>query len=507
VATRHHRHPWTIPKNLIEEQVGRSLEGNWSRMAGGCGENSQPYFEIMRIDMRSRDALPWYVLLFLLAGQSALVAFEPPRRFWGDEPYYVNKARFLYEHGRFQKAQPQDLAAEAGAWGNSDWRPQGYPAIVAAVSGGNFDAPWLRSRVATLQFAIMATAVALAFGMLRAKTFQSRILAAIVMGLAPWPFAFVSTVGPDSLNASLAFFGVYLLARWTTGSTALWSLLAGSLLLSVTFLLRPEMIAVVPVTIVVAVIARHSAQRTTLRDWSVAAAAFILVVALQYGYRSYFIGRLSPSLFGGLHIYNAGAFEWVNSWLGTEDEAYDFVYGLTEGNAPVVLPSRAFADDGERQIVDELRAEVRAKGFSESIDRRFGELARQRKREHPVSAAILPRLWHAAHLWFNTETNDQLLRAWKPVWRPIRRGLLAVLLLMKATLVMAFGLLLAWQRRMVLSDPVIAVMASLVIARTLLVGVALNWMVSRYMVVGWLPLMVVVSLLMPGTTTQTVARE
>lgn len=432
-------------------------------------------------------SVPWCVLFVLLAVQAVIVAVEPPRHFWGDEPYYVDKARYLYEHGALQKATPHDFAVEAGAWGNSDWRPQGYAVIAALLSGGHFDPASLRLRMAALQFIAIAAAIVLAFSMLRCRS----LLAAIVMGIAPWPFAFVTTVGPDSLNASLAFFGLFLLVRWTqSGRRGL--LFAGALLLSFTFLLRPESIAVVPVPIAVALLLRHGTQRTSLRDWSIAAAAFVLMMAAQYGYRSYFIGRLSPSLFGDLHIYNAGLFAWVNSWIGTEDEAYDFVYALNEGDRPVELPARAFANERERQVVAALRAEVRAKGFSESIDRRFGELAAQRKREHPFKTILLPRLWHAVHLWLNTETTDQLLQVWKPVPRPIRRALLGALLLLKAALVVAFVILVALRWRSAMATPSVAVMASFVIARTVLVGMVLNWMVYRYMVPGWLPLLVVI---------------
>lgn len=430
-----------------------------------------------------RTAIPWWVLIVLLAVQAAMTVPSSTRPYWGDEPYYVQKAQAIVEQGRLPKATAHDLAVENGEWGNADWRPPGYALIVAALAAGDFDPRSLRPRTTALQFAMIAAAILLAFTLLRDQSFRVRLIAAVVIGIAPWPYAFVATVGPDSLNASVAFFALFLLRRRET-------LAIGALLLSLTFLLRPEMIAVAPVPIAVALFVH----RAKVRQWALAMAAFLLIVAVQYGYRTYFIGQLSASLFGGLNIYNAGLFRWVNSWIGTEDEAYDFVYGMGSRDNTGELPSRAFANERERKIVEELRAETRAEGFNEEIDRRFAALADQRIRERPVMAGVVPRLWHALHLWLNTETNDQLLRAWIGVPRPVRRPMLALLLILKAALVIAFPFALIATRGRWMSEPVIAILAAHVVARTVLIGIVLNWMVYRYMVTAWLPLLVVVFL-------------
>lgn len=429
-----------------------------------------------------RRRIPWLVLIVLIAAQAVMtVPIVTRPYYWGDEPYYVEKARAIFDTGQLPKATAKQLAVEAGAWGDSDWRPPGYSLILVAVSGGNFEPEVLRPRATTLHLAAIAAAILLGFSLLGRQSFRVRLLASIVIGIAPWPFAFVATIGPDSLNASLAFFGLFLMRRHET-------LPVGALLLSLTFLLRPEMIAVVPVPIGVALLVH----RARPRAWVSTVGAFALVVAAQYGYRTYFIGRVEMSLFGGLNIYNAGLFRWANSWIGTEDEAYGFVYGMSGGNPTGELPSRAFANEQERRIVEQLRAETRARGFSEDIDLRFSQLADRRIREHPMTAGVAPRLWHAVHLWLNTETNGQLLHAWIPVPRPVRRVLLALLLLLKATMVLAFPIAVFATRKRWLAEPVIAILAAHVIARTLVIGIVLNWMVYRYMVTAWLPLLLVV---------------
>ena len=78
--------------------------------------------------------------------------------------------------------------------------------------------------------------------------------------------------------------------------------------------------------------------------------------------------------------------------------------------------------------------------------------------------------------------------------RPLRRVLLALLLLLKAALVLAFPIVVFATRKRWLAEPVIPILAAHVVARTVLVGLVLNWMVYRYMVTAWLPLLLVVFL-------------
>jgi hypothetical protein len=437
-----------------------------------------------------KERIPSIILAVLLAMQAAIALLHVPETpLGGDERYYVAKARYLYEHGRFEKAKPDDLAAEAGAHGNSDWRPQGYPVFVAAVSGGAFDVVPLRRRVALVQVALMLLAVAVAWRLLRPTLPPRRQLAAAaILGIAPWPFGFATQIISDSLNATVAFVALALLVRWTTQARPRTMLLvAGALLSASTLLLRPEMAAVAPVPVAAALLIRHRRNRVPLSHWAGAAAAMLLIVALQFAYRTYFSGRLEPTLFGGLHIYNRGAFAWANSWLGTEHEAYDFVYALGQQRAGKPLPARAFASEEERRTVERLRARVRSEGLTREIDDAFGTLAETRKREDPFGAIVLPRLWHAVHLWVNTETSDQLLLFLSRWPRPPRRALIAGLLLLKAVLLALFVVQVIRRR----ANAMVAILAAFVVARTLLIGLVLNWMVHRYMLAAWLPLLVV----------------
>src|SRR5438128_2697210 len=100
-----------------------------------------------------RTRLSWLVLAALLSLQAAIALPPPPRAFQGDEPYYVDKARELTAHGRFDRATPENLAVERGErWGTADWRPPGYPVVIALAGGGRLDPATLRTRVAAIQF-------------------------------------------------------------------------------------------------------------------------------------------------------------------------------------------------------------------------------------------------------------------------------------------------------------------------------------------------------------------
>ena len=286
------------------------------------------------------------ILLVLLLCQAALL-ITPPKPFNGDEPYFAEKARYFFEHLRFEPISAEALAIERGErWGNSDWRPPGYPLFLAAVSFGKFDANTLLPRVMAVQFALTALAVWLLFEIMSAGSSGPLLPAtALLLGIEPWPYDFVTILMPDSLVAAMTFFGIVILWR-SVERNDLFLAFAGALLLSSTLLMRPEMIASVPPILAVSLLLRMSNRRILLRRTAACAGAFTIVVILQFGYRTAVTGQ--PGLFGGLHIRDSGAFAWTNTWLGSENQAYNFVYGLSSGNVHNNLPSRSPASENAR---------------------------------------------------------------------------------------------------------------------------------------------------------------
>jgi hypothetical protein len=428
--------------------------------------------------------MPRVVLVILLALQAALAMWTAAAGHAanGDEPYFIAKARYLSEHHAFAHASAADLEIERGTrWGISDWRPPGYPAFVALCAMGRFDVAAVRMRVTAAQFIVLAAALFLGFLTIEPVLPGLRaITAAALFGLAPWPFEFVTSINTDSLTMSLTFIGALVLWRARSAAAAF----LGALALMATMLLRPESAALAPLIIAVAVVLKRGAR------WLPAVAAIVLVFGLQLGYRRHFTGAWSPSLFGGLHVRDQGAFDWAHTWYGTEAETYDFVYGLTNGDLRRELPPRAFADDAERRAVEAAISSVQRNGYSPAVDDAFRRLAEKRKREHPLAANAGPRLWHAAHLWINVETNSQLLRLLAPVPRALRRVLLGSLLALKLALYALFvAALVRLPRFPAELRGLVLVMAAIVVTRTLLVGVILNWLTHRYALPCWPPLM------------------
>jgi hypothetical protein len=400
----------------------------------------------------------------------------------GDELYYVAKARYIAQHRAFERASAHQLAIEDGReLGWSEWRPPGYPLFVALCMLVPRD---LRRVVTVMQFAAMALAIAVAFATIAPLLPPRRqLIAAAVLGIAPWPLQYVMLISPDSLNGALTTLG--LLVLWRARSRA--TFLCGALLLSSTLLLRPEMIALIPFTLLAALLLRGLRKSEVIA----AAAACAIFVGALYAYRAHFTGRIRAEIFGPAHMPDLGAFAWANSWLGTEREAYeDFAYALTNGAPLKPLPDRAFANERERSAVNALLQRVRTSGYNPEVDASFAALARQRQREHPVMAGLLPRVWHTIHPWMNTDLNYQLLDALASWPRVARLAVFGAMLVLKLALLVAFVIAVAQALRRRGEWQLVLLLATFVIARTLLMGFVLNWMVSRYMLAAWLPLIV-----------------
>src|ERR1051325_4065731 len=428
----------------------------------------------MLLAMR-RDPALW-LLVAILAAHGAIVLTHYRHPLITDEFYYVAKARYIVERHRFMPIDPHAAAAEHGQeWGNSDWRPPGYALVVAALSLGDFSDPAgaLRFRVTLAQFLMVAAALlALYRAAVQAGVDgRARYAAAILLGLPPWTFGVVNEIGPDPENLALAAFALLALGRNR--------IVLGTFLLTLTLFFRPEMIVLPPIIVGIALLPWR--RPAFVRDAAAAAAVYLLLVGAQVGYRTAFTGR--PGVFGGLHIYNRGAFDWANAWLGSEKETYDFVYTIGEGR-PARVPERAFDSAAERAAVERIVARIADRGrYTAEDDAAFEALARQKRREHPLRVLLL-RGWHAVHLWLNVETNNPLLGAMAGVPRPLRLPVWGALFLLR---IAALGLaVIALVRR---RDRLVLLMMSYAVARTVLIGLVLNWNVHRYVLSAWPPVL------------------
>lgn len=433
--------------------------------------------------------VPAVLLVSLLSAHFVVVLAFHARPLIPDERYFVERARHLVEHRSLPRVAPEAMAAERGlSWGTSDWRPQGYTLFVALCSLGDFSDPdALRLRVMTAQFLLMAGVLLASFRTIASSLSpRGRLAAAVLFGAAPWPFEFVDDLsGADSLNASVVSLGLLLLGRWTSGRGMHAAPFIAAAVTSTTLLIRPEMIVIAPLVIALSLALRPG---TGWRAIAAGCAAFLSILAVQIAYRTWFTGHVG--IYGGQHILNRGAFHWVETWPGTEKEGYDFVYALTGGRV-MPLPARAFGSPEEKAEVERVLSRIASTGsYTAEDDHVFERIAGERRRKYPVLTTML-RLWHGAHIWLNLENPHGLLEALEPVPRNVRRpiygALLGLRLLIYALAAAAFGRALGRLRsgRADALDRLTLLAFGLVLSRTLLVSVVLNWKVHRYALAAW----------------------
>lgn len=443
---------------------------------------------------RTRWSLPFWFLVAVLCLHFLVVLRHHARPLITDEHYFVGKARYFAAHHVFPPASAYELDVVAGrVWGTSDWRPQGY-AVFLALVGPLDDPDALRLRVTVVQFGLIAALLVTIYLLAARATDHVRRhwMAALLLALSPWPFEFANDIGPDTVNAFLT--GAALLLSWSWATSAKrgapW-LFAATLTASATLLFRPEMIAMAPVIAGAALLVRWRRSGFSWRDVATATLAFALVVSVQIAYRTQFTGQ--PGLFGALRISNRGAFAWTRTWLGTEKEAYDYVYAVTEGR-PAAVPSRAFGDASERVAIERAAQGAREHGYDEAADRIFAEVAAKRRQERPLLVAAV-RALNTVQLWVHLETSSPILDALTPVPRIIRRPILGMLLVLKiATVLLATAASVRALRRWLRGeadafDAFTLLCATYILARTLFVGLVLDWRVHRYALSAWAPML------------------
>lgn len=441
---------------------------------------------------------PIALLLALLGAHFVVIVSHSAHPLITDEFYFVAKGRHIAQYARFAPADPRAIAVEEGReYGTSDWRPPGYPLFLAAFGSRAFEEPGttLRLRVTVVQFlGVAASLIGLLLLALRSGVSGVwRYGAAFIMGAPPWTFGFVSEIGPDALTVPLVTAALLMLGRYVTEpSPSAWQLVAPTFIASVALFFRPEMILLPPMIVGVAVALRTLRSRANIRPIVVAAVTWFALIGLQATYHTWHIGR--PGVFGGQHIMNAGAFAWVNTWLGTEKEAYDFVYAVTEAR-PAPLPERAFDDERERSEVLALVARIRVRGlYLETDDTAFARLAAAKRRAHPVRIQLL-RAWHATNMWFNVENNSPLLSALAGVPRSLRRPFYGAMVVLRLTIFLLAAAQVFVSTRALRRgeadafDFIVLLMASYAVTRTLLTGVVLNWNVHRYVLSAWPPVL------------------
>lgn len=445
------------------------------------------------------------ILLLLLVLQLALADAHLSSKapgFGGDEPSYVGKALELREHGGFPRL-PEDSRGKPfpnDFWGNSDWRPVGYPLFLAAVGAEGFEPRATRLRVTVLQFGGVAIALLLSYGLaIRWLGVGGRasLLVAAGLGLQPWTFAYVGLIGPESLTMTMTWMGTVALAAASAsrGRTAVLAVATGSFALTGAGLLRPESLALAPPLVVLALWLGPRQKAELLTKAAAAAIAFLSIISLQVAYRWQLSGRVE--IFGPARFFNGGFLRWINTWVNTEKGAYDgLAYRIGSGTVRIdELPSRAFLGTWDREQVSSTLERIRAEGgYTREVDQSFAAIAAWKTSNAPLSCFVIPRVARTFQLWLNLESNSQLLEALSRAPRVVSRGVIAAA---TASRIVVLGLffvavgvsLQAARLPREIGQALLLLSIAYVLLRTLLVGAALGWAVARYMHPAWMPML------------------
>jgi hypothetical protein len=438
------------------------------------------------------------LLILLLGGQLAILLAAPwPRGLVGDETSFFNKAATFASSGAFPRARANEIDIMKGrVRGNTDYRPVGYPVLLAGLSGLRVTLPWTHRVAAIFQFAAMCGVLLLIHTVIWSLANNRMVvwLMTVLLGVQPWTFEYARSLLPDSFTASITTVALVLLIRYVR-TQSLSSLVWGTAILSVTLLMRAEMVALAPLTIAAVVLVSKPPFRRLVAHGVVAFLVFASVLTIQVAYRWWFIGQ--PGLYGPLRGIDEGAYAWAYTWVNTE-RTLDFIWTMKEGRVSIEdVPSRAFDSASERERVAKAFAIMRREGtLVPEADEILRTVAAERVARSPIRNWLIPRMVRSSLLWFNLETNSQLLGILAYVPRPIRRPLLGMLLALRvSTLLLGIAGMAIVLRDILRKGVQGARSAALpfvlfVILRTAYVGGVHGSMEHRYMLNAW-PAMIV----------------
>jgi hypothetical protein len=457
----------------------------------------------------NRISPAWTLFMALMAIKLALVlGMNPADEFHGDEPSYVHKARYFRLYGAFPVVENADEAKQSLVY--SDFRPPGYPVFVSVFVPFARSNAQLRQLVRLAQFWMDAATTALllfvACKFHRAMSFH--LASAFILGIQPWTSAYVTAIYPDTLTAFLTVAGILGLA-WFGGTGDRTgrplALLWGSTCLALTFLVRPEMIVIVPVLVLIAMsqaLHRQPWQRYVLYGL-LSAVPYLVSVGVNIAYRWQVARQLR--IYGEFIHATPGLDRWVQTWIGTQTLKEELQFGgLTRARMSPArfaqMPAHAFVNDDERSTLSELVRNVNERGhMTVEEDAVFMKIAQSRIDADPWTYYLWTRLYNTLHLWINMSNATHYLRGFALLPREFSRVLTGGFLILKIAILLGFvggaaglharfkQMASTWHNNFLLLG------TACVLVRTLMFGFFKNHAEFRYALVAW-PFVLVVAL-------------
>jgi len=437
------------------------------------------------------------LLIVLIFGQFIIFSKEAvnrPHHFFGDEPYYVSKALYLIQHGILPKADDKQAALGESWEGMSDFRPPGYPVFIALCNSFKFNIEHIRWRTSIIQFALMALVLVILYliAFFALKGSKWLYLVAVILGFQPWAFEYVSSLYPDSLCASLttiSLIPLYMFIKTRKGILETIYILASSLLLCLTFMLRPEMIVLAPAIAIAALVIKSTRNCRVLKYVLFSGLIFLCFFSVQVGYRYYLTGK--AELIPKYSYSNKGMVSWTGTWFNTEKNGMEIFGWLSAEHKMEKLPPYAFGDDYEKEEITKALSLKSVSGYTEEVDNIFQKIADKRIKDNPFFNCVLTRMWSTANLWLNLETNVQLLNALSSMPVLIRKIILAGFLLLKIFVyflaLVSFFLLIKALRAKTLHDYHYLTMLAMtnILLITIFIGFIFAECEHRYVLKAW----------------------
>lgn len=381
---------------------------------------TDPFIDSDKSNHTNRRFSVAWVLLFALLMVKAVLIFSIPvsNQYNGDALDYGTKASHLVTHGTFKRVTaptvPGDIAGQY-----SDFRPPGFPVIVAALMwiGGQTPSK-VNASTSILNFtldAIVCTML-LGFALQVSPRRSHQLFAAAIIGLQPWTSSFVTATYPDTVVTFLAVAGVAALTRYIGANSRkgeVWAMLAGSLALSAGSLVRPEMILFPPAMTAAAWYLKHRSRRAACPVGvmaMVAALPLLVAIALNVGYRWTVENKVA--IYGEFQAQTPGLVKWVQTWTGTGKAKEDILWGPFQISQEEFekLDEGIFSSAEEKKQLAEIATKVRERGYmTKDEDRIFGRIAEKKISEKPLNYYLFVRLYNAGHYWINLSSANYLL--------------------------------------------------------------------------------------------------
>jgi hypothetical protein len=462
--------------------------------------------------MRHISPLAWSVYCCGICLQLMLVLISPRvESLGGDEFDYVGKATRLGQECTLCPPKARESSTDVRQF--SDFRPPGFATFLAILGVAEHNQATYRKPLACSY--VLGIGAVLSYALyLGAKgngMLWQCILASLLSTFPPC-FEWLLGYSPDALCALLTFFGLSLIAKDSfTVSVNRFSTLLGSGLLAISALVRPELMLTIPVCIAVVGFSTVYQKmtgvslRSQTRQFGMTLVLLLLPLVVttcaNISYRWICFNELR--VFGRLEVPCPGVTAWCKTWVNTESECLArIVWPLGHRNPRLTIddiPARAFSNDEERSRVAALLDECRLMGhLTAEMDQEFSRLAKERISSDPAGAFLVPRAWIAFSLWFNLESNSQLLDAMSHVPRMIRRPILAFFVLVKALTLVLVMVAIPMQFRNLRKvsnsdvDRFILHALAFIVFRTVLIAVYMGTHEHRYATVAW-PLCVIVA--------------